>query len=266
MLYSSTKTRSPFTQYLTEGILSQKHSERYKLKRLATRYFLHNVVLFKKGYDGDPLRCLGPEEAKGMIKEVHLGECGEQQGKKKLHKCLQQMDYYWPTMKKDMAEFVKKYRSCQVQANLIHTHPQKLHNMVTPWPFHNWGLDLVGPVNPPSHGYIWILVATEYFIKWAKVVPLRKAMGGAVTNFIKENIIVRFEVPHRVISDNGTPFVNSEVRKMLEFYQIKHHRSSPYYPQGNGQVEATNKTLIKIINKISQEYTGRWAMHLPDAL
>ena len=39
-----------------------------------------------------------------------------------------------------------------------------------------------------------------------------------MTNFIKETIIVRFGVPHRIISDNGTPFVNSEVRKMLEFY------------------------------------------------
>ena len=42
-------------QYLTECILPQKHSERYKLKRFATRYFLHNGVLFKKGYDGDQL-------------------------------------------------------------------------------------------------------------------------------------------------------------------------------------------------------------------
>nr|XP_023873293.1 uncharacterized protein LOC111985877 [Quercus suber] len=41
--------RSPFIQYLTEGILPQKHSEKYKLKRLATRYFMHNMVLFKKG-------------------------------------------------------------------------------------------------------------------------------------------------------------------------------------------------------------------------
>ena len=87
-----------------------------------------------------------------------------------------------------------------------------------------------------------------------------------MANFIKENIIVRFGVPHRIISDNGTPFVNSDVRKMLEFYQVKHYRSSPYYPQGNGQANATNKTLIKIINKMSQEYTGEWAMHLPDAL
>ena len=48
-------------------------------KRLATQYFLYNAILFKKGYDGDPLRCLGPEEAKDMIKEVHSGECGEHQ-------------------------------------------------------------------------------------------------------------------------------------------------------------------------------------------
>ena len=126
---------------------------------------------------------------------------------------------------------------------------------------------MVGPVNPPSRGYIWILVATEYFTKWAEAMPLRKATKGAVANFIKENIIVRFGVPHRIISDNGTPFVNSDdIRKMLEFYQVKHHRSLPYHLQGNGQAEVTNKVLIKIISKMSQEYTGRWATHLPDAL
>ena len=100
---------------------------------------------------------------------------------------------------------------------------------------------MVGPVNPPSRGYIWILLATEYFTKWAEAVPLQKAIGGAVVNFIKENIIVRFGVSQRIISDNGTPFVNSDVRKMLEFYQVKHHRSLPYYPQGNGQVKGQTR-------------------------
>ena len=102
---------------------------------------------------------------------------------------------------------------------------------------------MVGLMNPPSHGYIWILVATEYFTKWAKAIPLRKATGGVMANFIEENIIIRFGVPHRIISDNDTPFVNSDMKKMLKFYQVKHHHSSPYYPQGNGQAEATNKTL-----------------------
>ena len=52
---------------------------------------------------------------------------------------------------------------------------------------------------------------------------------------------------------------------MLKFYQNKHHWSSPYYPQGNGQAEATNKILIKIISKMSWEYTRGWEMHLPGA-
>ena len=71
-------------------------------------------------------------------------------------------------------------------------------------------------------------MAIEYFTKWVEVIPLHKATGGVMANFIKENIIVRFGVPQRIISDNGTPFVNREVRKMLEFYQVKYHQSSPY--------------------------------------
>ena len=43
-VFISKDWRSPFMQYLTEGILPQKHSERYKLRRLATRYFFHNGV------------------------------------------------------------------------------------------------------------------------------------------------------------------------------------------------------------------------------
>ena len=61
-VFTSKDWRSPFVQYLTKGVLLQKHSERYKLKKLAAHYFLHKGILFKKGYDGDPLRCLGPKK------------------------------------------------------------------------------------------------------------------------------------------------------------------------------------------------------------
>ena len=209
--------------YLAEEILPQKHGERYKLKKLVTRYFLHKGILFKKGYDGDLLCCLGLEEASEMLKEVNAGKYEQHQGRKKVYWCILQMGYYWPTMRRDVVKFVKKCHSCQVLANLIHTHLQSLQSMVTPCPFHTWGLDLVGPVNPPSNRYIWILMTITYFTKCAKAIPLRKATRRAMANFIKENITIQFGIPHRIISDNGTPFMNKEVRKMLEFYQVKHH-------------------------------------------
>ena len=45
-VFTSEDWRSLFVHYLTEGILPQKHSKKYKLKKLAVRYFLHKDILF----------------------------------------------------------------------------------------------------------------------------------------------------------------------------------------------------------------------------
>ena len=169
-------------------------------------------------------------------------------------------------MKKDTADFVKSCHTCQLQANLIHTHPTSLQNMATLWPFHSWRLDLIGPINPPSGEYIWILVAIKYFSKWVQAIPLRKATGATVANFIREHIVTRFGIPHKIISDNGTPFVNKNVREILEHYRIKHRKSTPYYPQGNGQAEAINRMLLHILSKMVFDYDKGWNFHLADTL
>ena len=96
--------------------------------------------------------------------------------------------------------------------------------------FHTWGLDLIGPINPPSNGHIWILAAIEYFTKWVKAILLKKATGAAVANFIRKHIITGFGIPKRLISDNGTPFINKDMKNLTEAYHIKHGRSTPYYP------------------------------------
>ena len=110
------------------------------------------------------------------------------------------------------------------------------------------------------------MVATEYFSKWVKAIPFRKTTGAVVANFICEHIIIRFGIPYKIISDNGTPFVNKSVREILEHYRIKHRRSTHYYPQGNGQAEATNRMLLRILNKVVFDYGKGWSSHLADAL
>ena len=147
--------------------------------------------------------------------------------------------------------------ACQVLGDAIYTHPNMLQDMTTPWPFHTWGLDLIGPINPPSNGHIWILVTIEYFTKWVEAIPLKKAIEAAMTNFILEHIIIHFGIPRRLISDNGTPFINKDMKNLTKAYHIKHGRSTPYYPQGNGQAEATNRVILKILKKMKHEYGGK---------
>uniref|UniRef100_A0A2N9HSG7 Integrase catalytic domain-containing protein n=1 Tax=Fagus sylvatica TaxID=28930 RepID=A0A2N9HSG7_FAGSY len=74
----------------------------------------------------------------------------------------------------------------------------------------------------------------EYFTKWVEAIPLKKATGVAIANFIRELIICRFGIPHKIVTDNGTPFINKDVRAMTKHYRVKHLKSSPYYPQELG--------------------------------
>src|SRR5690606_19076137 len=150
---------------------------------------------------------------------------------------------------KDAMDYARRCKSCQFFGNKIHAPAVTLHPINAPWPFHTWALDLIGPISPPSKGRIWILTATENFTKWAEAIPLKKASSEIIAMFIMEHIICRFGVPRRIMTDNGTPFVGKEVKKLLEDYQVHHGTSTRYYPQGNGKIEAFNKTIIKILSK-----------------
>uniref|UniRef100_A0A2N9IES3 Uncharacterized protein n=1 Tax=Fagus sylvatica TaxID=28930 RepID=A0A2N9IES3_FAGSY len=122
---------------------------------------------------------------------------------------------------------------------------------------------------PYQSGLRWVhLDSCSYrvFTKWVEAIPLRKATGAAVANFIREHIITRFGIPYKLITDNGTPFINKDVREMLEHYRVKHRRSTPYYPQGNGQAEATNRMLLRILSKMVFDYGNDWKAHLADVL
>ena len=51
--------------------------------------------------------------------------------------------------------------------------PEELHQIVSSWPFASWGLDVIGPINPPSsQGRQYILAATDYFSKWTEAIIL----------------------------------------------------------------------------------------------
>ena len=125
-IFATADWRIPFIEYLDQGILPTDRTLAHQLKKLADRYFLQKGILFKRGFSGDPLRCLGPREAREVVREVHSGDCGSHPGKRRLYKQLLLLGYYWPTMKRDSEELVKTCHACQVLGDSIHTHPNVL--------------------------------------------------------------------------------------------------------------------------------------------
>ena len=91
-------------------------------------------------------------------------------------------------------------------------------------------MDFIGQINPPSSkGHRFVLVTTDYFIKWTEAVPLKNMTHKEVIEFITEHIIHRFGIPQTLTMDQGSSFISKEVRAFAEFYKIKLLNSSSYY-------------------------------------
>ena len=94
------------------------------------------------------------------------------------------------------------------------------------------------------------MAATVYFLKWAEAIPLREVGAKQVAEFIRTHLIYRYEVPHKVISDNALYLKNQVMIRLAEKYKFRHSFSSSYNPSSNCQAEAFNKVLCKILKKM----------------
>lgn len=53
--------------------------------------------------------------------------------------------YWWPGMQRVVQDYVRKCDQCQRYAPNIHQPKGILNPLSSPWPFSQWGLDIVGP-------------------------------------------------------------------------------------------------------------------------
>lgn len=114
---------------------------------------------------------------------------------------------------------------------------------------------MIGMINPHSReGHKFVITAIEYTTKWVEAIPIKSVTQEKVIAFLTEYIITRFGVPQRLIMDNGQNFKGKDMQAFCKKFHITQTFSSIYYPQGNSQVEATNKTLKTILAKTWDRY------------
>jgi hypothetical protein len=131
------------------------------------------------------LKCLGEEQDKVAVREVHDGICGAHQSAHEMNWLLRRVGFYWPTMMDDCIKYQKGCKVCQRFRNIQLAHVSVMNSIVKPWPFRGWGLDFIGEIHHgSSKGHWFILVATDYFTKWTKVVLLRNMTHREIISFV----------------------------------------------------------------------------------
>ena len=133
--------------------------------------------------------------------------------------------------------------------------------------------DLVGPIRYPS------LNGNRYFIQMyddatgasmVRFLNSKKEAGEAV-----KQMILAYETAYsgttgkllvkRLRTDNGTEFINKDLRDWLKKKGIEHELAAPYPPESNGKAERLNRTILDMArtllynSKHISKYKKLWA-------
>jgi transposase InsO family protein len=144
----------------------------------------------------------------------------------------------------------------------MHAHPAPLHHVVIVDPFTKWGIDFTTcrPASIVGHNYI--IVAVDYFTKWAEAMPTFSNDAKTAVLFVFNHIISRFGVPKSIVTDHGSHFCNNMMTELATLLHFDQEHSSPYYPQENRQVESINKVLKIMLQWMVGKHKSNWHLML----
>ena len=120
-----------------------------RIKFQATKYVLLEDELYYRTIDGVLLKCLGNDEAKSLIGEIHEGVCGAHQSAFKMKWMIRRNGYYWPTILEDCFKYFKGCQGCQKFGNIQRAPASAMNLIIKPCPFWGWAIDLISQIYPP---------------------------------------------------------------------------------------------------------------------
>lgn len=198
---------------------------------------------------------------------MHKGACGGHLYWKSTTNKILIAGYYWPTLFSNVYKKVRACLQCQKFAGNEKLRSLPLKPISIEAPFQQWGVNFIGEIHPPSTGqHKWILTATDYFMKWIKVVPVRNATGTVIIKFLTKNILSQFGCLCKLVTDNAQSFKSEKMVSFCKNHNITLSHLTPYYPQRNGLAESSNKSLVRIIKKLLSQNKKSWDSKLVYAM
>ena len=123
-------------------------------------------------------------------------------------------------------------------------------------PWQDLAVELLGPL-PSGHS---ILVVVDYYICYDEYAIMTSTTTVKVIDNLEE-IFSRHSLPITMKSDNGPQFISGEFQEYCVQNGFVHLKTTPKWPQANGEVERQNASLIKRI-RIAQAEGVDWKKEL----
>lgn len=227
-------------------------------------YFLKNNLLMRRSKPPVPYVPVGSLRHSILHIYHDTAANGAHFGRDKTFSKIRQR-YYWPSMCKDITNYVRSCLACAQNNPRRQKSPGSLRPI--PPPEGVWQLvsmDFHGPISPISkRGNKYIISFTDILSKFVVTKAVRDNTAQTAVRFLKEDVIAKFGTPRCLLTDNGTHFTSSLMTELIKHIGATHMYSTPYHPQTNGQIERYNSTMDAKIAALSNLRRTDWDDQLP---
>lgn len=147
-------------------------------------------------------------------------------------------------MENDVKVYIKSCKICQ-QYKLGKTKTQQLNitdTQVEPWT--KLALDIVGPLQPTTNGFRYILSCQDNLSKYILAFPLKTETAEEISQILVKSIILIFGIPTIILTDQGTNFCSELFNRVCKLLKIEKIHNSAYRPESNGALERAHASLM----------------------
>ena len=167
---------------------------------------------------------------------------------------------YWPRMATEVNEYISQCPRC-LKRKAPTNQRAPLTNINSSHPMEILCIDFL-TLEPSKGGLENVLVMTDHFTRYAQAVPTRNQSARVTAKVLYDTYVCHYGMPLTLHSDQGRNFESHVVQELCKLTGTSKSHTTPYHPQGNGQCERFNRTLISMLGTLSPKQKADWKSYI----